>query len=184
MSDWPAPDEDFNDVCIASWNTLLGAGAFMASTGGYNAGGSQAWGTANLARFYPFIVPTPIVVTTMYWVNGATLGGNCDAGVYDRAGNRLGGTGSVAQAGTTAFQKANVAANFTLLPGVYYMGLNNSTTTAIFGAIGGSALTAAHVRGAGCYQVASAVPMGNTVTFAAAAFTRWTQFGLSAITAI
>lgn len=73
-----------------------------------NIGFSSNTLTANRAYFYPFIAQEPITIAQLGWYNGLSVSGNCDAGVYDLAGNRLISTGSTAQASTSSLQIVNV----------------------------------------------------------------------------
>lgn len=84
---------------------------------------------ANVVCFYPFGLPEPAVVTKLYWVNGAAVAGNYDAGVYDEAGTLLVSTGSVAAASANAFQVTDVT-DTTLARGRYYMAIVSDTSGA------------------------------------------------------
>jgi len=107
----------------------------------FQAGGTSsatAWGTQYRAIYVPVRVPYPGVVKEM-WVNtGSTGAGNIDVGLYDAAGTRLVSTGSTAHgAGNTlvAFEVTDT----TIQAGLYYLALNNDTTTDTFRALTTSA---------------------------------------------
>lgn len=75
---------------------------------------STVW-TQNMLVFIPLITTTPLLVSQFYWLNGATVDGNSDAGIYTEDGaTKLISTGSTLNAGTSAIQAANVSD--TLLP--------------------------------------------------------------------
>lgn len=90
---------------------------------------STAWLTANKAIFVPFRLMRPRTYLGMIWMNGATVAGNCDAGIYDLAGARLASVGTTAQAGTTAPQKKAFGSPLSIGPGVYYLAFVSDTTT-------------------------------------------------------
>jgi hypothetical protein len=87
-----------------------------------------AWPSANLAIFVPMPIASPFIATQMWVVNGATVSGNIDVGIYDIQGNRLVSIGSTAQAGTTSNQTFNITDTL-LSPAVYYLAvaLDNAT---------------------------------------------------------
>lgn len=97
----------------------------------YSGPASNATGATNQAVYVPFCVQRPMTVLQMWCINGATVNGNIDAGIYDTGKNRLVSLGATAQAGTTAIQQLNITDTF-LLPGVYYMALAWSSATATF----------------------------------------------------
>jgi hypothetical protein len=80
---------------------------------------SSTWPTAALAMFFPTLIEQPLLVTQMTHVNGGTLAGNVDVGVYDRFGNLLVSKGGVAQAGASTIQ-AHDLTDTLLVPGFYY----------------------------------------------------------------
>lgn len=93
---------------------------------------STAWGSANRAVFYPFMLPGPGTALKMFVMNGATINGNVDVGIYDAAGNRLVSAGSTAQSGANALQVFDIT-DTELAAGVnYYMALASSSSTATF----------------------------------------------------
>jgi hypothetical protein len=93
-----------------------------------------AWGTANRAIYVPVRVPRRCVVRELGAINGTTGAGNSDIGIYDASGVRLASTGSTAKTAATEVQAIDVT-DLTIGPGLYYMALNNSTTTDTFGAV-------------------------------------------------
>src|SRR3972149_4026032 len=93
---------------------------------------SAVWPTANKALYVPFRIGKPVLVKKLFLINGATVSGNVDVGIYDAAGTRLISAGSTAQAGASALQQFDIAD--TLLGwGLFYMALavRNVTATAL-----------------------------------------------------
>jgi hypothetical protein len=137
---------------------------------------SIAWPTANLAMFVPVALSEAITVVKMAWMNGATVSGNVDVGIYDAAGNRLVSIGSTAQAGVTNSQVVDVADTL-LSAGRYYLGLamDNITGTMRMSAPD----TLGTVKAMGVLQMAAAFPLPLAAVFAAAANTRVPQIWAS-----
>jgi len=89
---------------------------------------STAWPAANLAIFFPLYVIEPVTIYRVSWENGATANGNIDVGLYEVGLNRLVNTGTVAQAGTSTIQTADLA-DTTLKAGTYWGAIQGSATT-------------------------------------------------------
>lgn len=123
-----------------------------------------AWGVTNQARYVPFWIPEPIVVVKLLAFNGTTLGGNSDMALYDTAGVRLiASPGAAAQAGTQNWQEFDVT-DTPLLPGLYYVGLLSTSTTATFRAWN---VKAAGQQSGVFSQAVGAGTMPSPATFAA-----------------
>ncbi len=138
-ADWSVTPQDQAPAIIHSFSQeALGVSPVVGS----NFGSSTTWGVTNWSEYVPFIVSSPMVVTTMGVFNGASVSGNLDIGVYDDQANRITHSGSTAQSGTNAWQSVAVA-GVTLQPGIYYMALNFDNTSARYFAIFGSSLTRA-----------------------------------------
>lgn len=74
-----------------------------------NALAGGAW-TANLAIYIPLLTVEPILVSQFFWINGATVNGNSDVGIYTEDGTtKLVSTGSTANAGASQIQVVNVS---------------------------------------------------------------------------
>jgi len=91
-----------------------------------------AWGTANEARYCPFVVTETVTIKSISIVNGG-VSGNFDVGIYDadddgKPRTRLISSGSTAQSGTNTTQTVNTA-DVTLTPGLYYVALVFNNTT-------------------------------------------------------
>ena len=126
---------------------------------------SAAWPAANEAGFYPFIVTGPDAnvigraYTGVIWMNGATATGNLDFGVFDALGNWLASTGSTAQSGTTAPQKASFSVTpLVLKPGRYFLAVVSTSASSTFVT---STPTALGARVAGVRKLAAAFPLAT-----------------------
>lgn len=121
---------------------------------------TTAWGSANRSMIVPFQLTDVFVCTTAFVLNGGTLNGNWDVGVYSDAMTLLGHTGSQSQAGASTFQTA--ALSLTLAPGRYWMAFSASSATAVYQAwLTGSASRA---RVMGIRQADSNFPLASSPT--------------------
>lgn len=125
---------------------------------------SVAWGTANQARYVPFRLPEPVTVVKLLAYNGATAAGNTDIGVYDAAGTEVISIAAAAQSGTSVWQEFDVT-DTTLLPGLYYIGLLNTTTTGTY--FGWANLQFGRAMGVFSQAVGAATLPSPSATFAA-----------------
>lgn len=143
--------------------------------------GSGTWPSAGAAYLYPIPALTrPRTYVRAWWVNGATVAGNVDVGVYTISGTtatRVASTGAVAQAGASVMQVVTPTA-FTLAAGVqYWFAMSCSLATAT---VWKSAAGTVALRPAGCFQItASANPLPSTGTVAVIAQTHLPLFGFS-----
>lgn len=162
--DFPGESRYVTSTTIQTAQVMAGIGDHLIG----NAAGapiSRAWPAANRALYIPFIVGVTFVAVQMFVVNGATVSGNIDVGIYDGSGNRLVSKGSTAQAGVSSQQAFDIT-DTVLLPGRYYMGvaMDNATGTLIaWGPVAGLA------GSMGCLQQATAFALPATATFAAMA---------------
>jgi hypothetical protein len=165
MSDWPKDLTDQTPFGVLS-TAADGSGAAeyaMSASVTFTAG--TGWGAANYACYCPVVVRQAITVYQLGWVNGSSVAGNFDVGIYDKALNRLVSSGSTAQAGTSTVQLADIT-DTSLPPGLYYLAMSSDTAS------GNPFLRMAFSAGAvgrafGCAQQASAFPLPSTATFAA-----------------
>jgi hypothetical protein len=128
-----------------------------------NSVGASAWPAADRAIFVPFCLSEPQLVKKMLWFNGPTVSGNTDAGIFDMAGNRIISTGSVAQAGTSATQIADVTDTL-LRPGLFMLAMAADNATGTYRSQSG---TNAQTFGAfGLQQAATSFPLPSSVTYA------------------
>jgi len=107
----------------------LSIGQQMASTP-VAAATSGAYPITNLAIYVPFNLLESVEVVKTFCLNGATVSGNIDMGIYDAAGTRLVSIGSTAQSGINAIQAFDIA-DTTIGPGRFYMAvaMDNATGT-------------------------------------------------------
>jgi hypothetical protein len=80
---------------------------------------------------FPVDVFEPITLVKAFVMNGATVNGNFDIGIYDANLNKLFSTGSTAQAGASAIQEVDIA-DFQLDIGAYHLAFALSSTTAAY----------------------------------------------------
>lgn len=125
--------------------------------------GPVGWPTANKAFYIPISVGGIVTIRKMFIVNGATLSGNVDVGIYDRGGVRLVSIGSTAQAGISVVQEFDITDTI-LKPGLYYLACAIDNATATIEHVG-PALNVA--MGLGIAEQTSAFPLPATATFGA-----------------
>ena len=95
-------------------------------------GASGAPGTVNTTLYVPLQVTETITIVKGWWVNGATVSGNVDIGLYPETGGaKIVSLGSTAQSGTNTLQEGNIA-DTVVPPGRYLMALAWSSATATF----------------------------------------------------
>lgn len=169
MSDWPGVGvPPLFITSFSQWATPAAMAGATSTT--IQVPASMAWGGANTACFVPFSIPWAYPVNRMFWVNGATIAGNTDVGIYTEAGARIYSTGSTVSAGASLPQY-DTGTPFLLGPGSYYMAyVNDGTTGRTWGS---TAVTAAAGRFMGLQQMASALPLPATATLA-----QWAIIGL------
>lgn len=92
---------------------------------------SAIYGTAQKCTFVPMTLPVACVAQQMVVVNGVTINGNVDVGIYDKDMNSLVTKGSTVQAGATAVQLFNIA-DTPLNPGRYFLGFWSDSATNTF----------------------------------------------------
>lgn len=140
---------------------------------------SVAHGTANLARYYPFVLSEPVVVMKVWWYNGATANGNTDVGVFSEDGKLIISAGATAQGTVNVIQEVDVT-DTVLGRGRFYLGLSSSSATATYFS---NVLTAQLSKGIGWAQMASAHPLSDA-TFAAFSAAIQPMFGLACRTLV
>lgn len=122
-----------------------------------------AWPVTNTAIFIPWPLSSPFLAAKMYVLNGGTVSGNIDVGIYDSQGNLIVSKGSTAQSGTSAIQTFDIT-DTTLNPGLYYLAVAMDNTTGI---INHWVPTAINARMSGVLMAASSFALPATVTYAA-----------------
>jgi hypothetical protein len=169
VGDFPAANV-LTPTHITSWSRWMSGPIARLTGAALGNPASMDWIGANTAIYIPFRVPWPYPVKRAFWVNGATVTGNSDIGIYSRKGARLWSSGSTAQSGASALQYVT-ASGLILSPDTeYVLGfVNDGTTTRAFGATG---VTANLGRFVGLYQQATALPLPASATYAA-----WASIG-------
>lgn len=113
---------------------------------------------------YQFRLSVDFPVTYFWWVNGGTVNGNVDVGVYDVDGNKIASAGSTAQSGAGSVQRVPPAPSLILGPGKYQMAIATTGT----GTFAGQINTSVSSRAAGWrkHSVASGagVPLPATLS--------------------
>jgi hypothetical protein len=146
---------------ISSFGRYSPQGAFAATRGLGAASGT--FSVANKAYYHPVLLPVGCVATKLWWVNGATVTGNVDVGIYDREGNRLVSSGSTAQSGANTLQTVDVT-DTPLSAGWHYLAIACDTATATAAT---STALLQHDHQLGMFQQTSAFALPSTATFAA-----------------
>jgi hypothetical protein len=133
-----------------SWETYSGGGSFtyQAAGGAYvfqttavngiasemmfagvgTTTASQLWPTANLAVWMPMMVWMPVKIDQVFILNGSSVTGNVDVGIYNRSYSLLVSTGATAVAGTSAYQFIAVTET-TLNEGLHYFAVSCSSSS-------------------------------------------------------
>lgn len=168
-SDPPVPTH------ICTWMDCAG-GAGARLIGGAGGTSSQSWPSINLAVFTPLWLSWPYTAQRVFWVNGGTISGNVDMGIYTPGGARIWSAGSTVQSGATTLQYVGTG-GLRLAPGPYYLALTFSATSGHVTGSGLNSVTSARL--AGLVQMASALPLPATATFATSTTNLWPLMGLT-----
>lgn len=104
-------------------------GTFLAARGAAW-GTSAGWPAADRALFFPFFVREFFVAVKGFVMNGGTVAGNLDIGIYDEAFTRLVSSGTTAQSGTSVLQELDLT-DTTLRRGRYYLALWGSSASSL-----------------------------------------------------
>ena len=173
MSFWP---QIFNPLNV---NEVLATSDIL-SVGGNSireTPASTAWPTAaNAALFIPFRISTPIIINTLFILNGSVVSGSFDLGIYDIDGTRLISTGSTLQVGITSLQSVTITPT-ELYSGVFYLAVaSNSTLLRLYCQSVGAA---AYTSFLGLARVTASFPLPANVTFATYGITTIPLIGLS-----
>lgn len=131
---------------------------------GIGSASSSTWDAANRAFYIPVRISQAILLAQFFVLNGATVSGNIDVGIYDIAGTKISSSGSTAQAGVNAIQTFNVT-DIAIGPGLFYLAGSMNNTT---GAVANSSLSSAVVgdKAMGCFMQNTAFPLPATWTIA------------------
>lgn len=173
MSDFPGLALTKGTISTLSHH---GIGLQLRAVGGANTTTTSAYPSANLGYYIPIALPAPFKVSTMFWLNGTSVAGNVDVGIYSSNGTLLVSQGPVAQAGTSTVQFFILGTPIRLDPGAYYLALSCSSTSGNFRT---SSLTAEAGRIMGLAQQASVGTLPATATFAQFAQTTMPIIGIT-----
>lgn len=151
-------------ACINVWSLACVGLELGALSGGATPAG-LAWPTANDAIFVPLYITEPTLIKRLFILNGGTVSGNLDLGIYTADGGRLRSSGSTAQSGTTAIQFVDIT-DIVLGSGRYYLAcaMNGTTGTAFRANV-----SAARLQQVGVARMASAFALPSSATLVAAA---------------
>lgn len=151
----------YSVISTGSPETMVG---FAQLVGNLPIPSASVWPSANLAIFVEFNISQPFLAKLMGCVNGGTVSGNVDMGIYDYSKTRLVSKGTTAQSGASAIQTFDITDTL-LNPGTYYMAMAVDNVTGQFNATTGG--DASLWRVCGVQQAASSfvLPAGP-VTFA------------------
>jgi len=145
---------------------------------------SATWESASRAVYMPIFIPTPTILTRVWWANGATTSGGAtiEVGLYRDAGYKPGAkivSGSATQGTASQVQFVDVTDTF-LLPGLYWIAVTSSsaTNTTMFRGTPADASLDAVLR----MQEASASPLPATATPVESAVTNNWLCGFSTTT--
>lgn len=127
---------------------------------------SAVWPTSNRAFYSPIYIDRPGIVTKFWLLNGASVAGNVDIGLYRSDYTLISSKGSTAQAGTNVIQEFDVT-DFAVTQGVYFLGVVLSNTGGAVVRVNQNAL--GFLSAAGMTEQTSAFPLPSTATPAAAA---------------
>jgi hypothetical protein len=126
-------------------------------------GTAAVWPAALRALYYPVVLQRSYTVTKAGWVNGSTINGNVDVGIYNENGALLVSSGSTAHAGSSTIQTVDLT-DTTVGPGVVFLAMVSDSATGTF------VLTATNtgvtqLRAAGVQQQAlGSMPLPSTWT--------------------
>lgn len=137
-------------------------GPVVRLTTGFAAPASNAW-TANRAIYVPLYLPWPYNVRRLFWLNGSSVAGNSDIGLYSLSGARFYSSGSTANAGANALQYVTPATDILLGPGPYFLAFANDGAGTVATITPGQNSYRA-MRTSGCYQGSSALPLPSAAT--------------------
>lgn len=129
-------------------------------------------------KFHPIVIKERVTISELaVRVTTAESGKAFQLAIYAAdpnsklpSGNALGATANMSAGTTGAMSAALSGGNLTLNPGLYWMGINGDTTTAVFQAFGSNSTFIAALIGGSASQVASGTAssvsfLGNTQAF-------------------
>lgn len=96
---------------------------------------TYTFAAADAVLFAPFLVARQFTAKRMAVMNGTTPAGNVQMGIYGPGGQLLASTPAVAQSGSSVIQMLDLTSLLTLGPGLYFLALSPSSTSAQFTAV-------------------------------------------------
>ncbi len=172
MGFWPTHlnciDHKFS-ICSLSLLSLGGSNIDVLTS-------SVLWPSANAAVFVPFRIPRPITIKQLFVLNGTTVAGSFDIGVYSVDGTRLVSTGSTLQTATSQVQTVSVTPT-QIGPGLFYLALNSNSTLSRYLCQGFA--NASFLKMCGLARQAAAFPLPATATLSTSGLSNLPIFGLS-----
>lgn len=175
MSDFPGGGVTEN--IITSYGSRCFAAAELRAVNGMAQPASATYPSANLAIFIPIFTLVPFRAQGGIWVNGSSVTGTADLGVYTLLGTRVVSTGATTRSGASSVQGQDFAAEVLIPPGAYYLAFSASSGAANTAFLNTS-VTSAIGKPAGLLQMASAHALPATATFAAWASTGYPICGV------
>jgi len=128
---------------------------------------------ANVAYLFPFRLSEASTIRKLGWMNGTSVGNNCDVGVYTNTFARMISTGSTAAAGASVWQWVDVT-DTPIGPGKYYLAIARDVSTANRGMRWGNNGPIELAQLFGLVDAASSFPLPDPLV--GAAFTTMGQY--------
>lgn len=164
MSDFPGGGVTQN--VITSYSDRCFAAAELRAVNGMAQPASATYPAANLAIFIPMFLEVPFRAQGGLWVNGSSVTGTADSGIYTLTGTRVVSTGATTRSGASSVDGTDFPSEVLIPPGAYYLAFSASSGAANTAFLNTS-VTSAIGKPAGLLQMASAHPLPATATFAA-----------------
>lgn len=172
MTLWPEPPTELCPILVSPFSGVSAGYGNLGLAG--PAPTSQAIGAANVTVAFALFIPNTVTFVKAWVVNGATVNGNLDIGLYDESWNLMVSTGSFVQAGASVIQEQDIT-DITVGPGFYYLAMALTSATATFQLSNSNVFVALT---SGSNYMLSAFPL--PATFAPSAFlSGLALFGLS-----
>lgn len=137
-------------------------GAALGAMVGGTTPSSGAFPASNDALLVPFYIHQSSLIKRLFAINGSSVSGNIDMGLYTQDGARITSIGSTAQAGTSTIQFFDIA-DITLGPGRYYLAVAMDNTT---GTLFRANPSVARLQAVGMAKQATAFALPSSITFA------------------
>lgn len=167
-------------VVLTSFGALS-VGVDMAASAITRTSSTTVFGTANRAILVPFRVDESTILTKVAWLNGLTVAGNLDVGIYDTAFARQGSLGSTAQAGASSIQRADLV-DITLSAGRWYMAIAGDNVSSTF--MASTFNDGSHAMLTGIIYAEASFPLPANVTITQSSLTNIPMFGFTLVPAI